>query len=65
MQWVAVRGDRLVLSRGHVRFDDGFAAEMLSVGRCNPDATLIERMVLFDPDDLDAVLANSTGRRVP
>jgi hypothetical protein len=57
VQWIAVRGDRLGLSRVRVRFDDGFAAEMLSVGRCNPDATLIERMVLFDPDDVDAALA--------
>lgn len=52
---LAVRGDRLVLGRGTVRYDE-IATEMLSLCQWDTTVSKAERLVQFDLDDLDAAL---------
>jgi hypothetical protein len=54
---VAVRGDRLVLARLHVGYRDGDATGVLSVTQFDEAVEKTQRAVRFDPDDLDAALA--------
>ena len=57
LESLAVRGERLSLTRVNVVLDDAFAAQMLGVARFSSDVTKIERMVLFDVDDVDSAAA--------
>lgn len=53
---LAVRGDRLVLFRSHVGYEDGSAIEQLIVYGLSADMR-VRHAVMFDVDNLDAAFA--------
>jgi hypothetical protein len=55
-QVVARRGDRLVLSGVTTRFADGSEKQYLVLIQWDRAVAKIERMVRFDPDDLDTAM---------
>ena len=58
---IAVRGERLVLFRSRIAFDDGRSTESLVV-LGHDDQMRAEFATMFDPDDHDAALAELDGR---
>lgn len=54
---VDVRGDRLVLARFSVGYRGGLSTEVLSVTQFDETVEKEQKAVRFDPDDLDAALA--------
>ena len=56
-EYLAARGERLILNRVMTRFADGSVKDYLTVVQWNPALTKCERQVRFDVDDLDAALA--------
>ena len=54
---LAVRGDRLVLTRILDRYRNGSVREFLGVGDFGGDPVQLRRTVLFGPDDVDAATA--------
>ena len=54
---LAVRGDRLSLSRYLFEYHDGSLRELLHIGDFGGDPLQLRRLVIFDTDDLDAALA--------
>ena len=57
IELVATRGDRLSLSRVVDRYSDGSERAVLNVAKWNPTVTQMERVVRFDPEDLEAALS--------
>ncbi|OBG89310.1 hypothetical protein A5699_14605 [Mycobacterium sp. E802] len=57
---LAVRGNRLCLSRASLHGRDGFDAESLNVTEVV--GGLVETVIAFDPDDLDAAFAELEAR---
>jgi hypothetical protein len=53
----AVAGDRCVTHRVSIDFDGSFASDMIHSIRCNASVDKMQKIVTFDPDDLDAALA--------
>ena len=54
---VAVRGDRLALSRYTSSYADGAFRETLGIARWDAHVQQMERFVLFDPGDIDPAIA--------
>lgn len=50
---IALRGDRLGLSRTHIRYGEGFPVEMLSVWQWNEELSQLQKLVQFDSGDLE------------
>jgi hypothetical protein len=54
---VAVRGDRLALARWSVGFGDDIPTEMLGLQQYDENVDLVERLVVFDTDNVEAAIA--------
>jgi len=54
---VAVRGDRLVLTRMTVRYRDGSLREFLAIADIDGEPARLQRAVLFDCDHFDDAIA--------
>ena len=54
---LAVSGDRLGLIRARLVYDGSGQIEYLAVVRFDDAVEQLERMVMFDPDDLEAARA--------
>ena len=57
VEYLAARGERLILNRMRTRFADGSVKDYLTVAQWNSALTKYERHVRFDVADLDAALA--------
>jgi hypothetical protein len=53
---IAIHGERLGCNRTFVRWGSNISMEVLCVGQWNEDVTQVQKLVLFDADDVEAAL---------